>query len=350
MRSLGLVVLAAACGTNDPGWDSAREFSFGPFTIQPNQEISDQCVQITLNNDQPVYINSVELNTGPGFHHSNWFYVRADGPGVVGAFPGPDGTFKCADRGFDQAIAALYGGVLFAQSTQSQHDIQAFPDGAAIQVPAHYKLVSTIHLLNASDMALHLTPTIKLTPIPEASVTTFLAGMSFEDHALGLPPGKQSSFTLDCDFQPEWDILRNQGRVTAPSPDFKIYYALAHYHALGTGMTIEALHPDGSGTTTMFSTSMGIGDALGATLAPPFDMTGFSRLRLSCDYYNNTDATVGWGIGNQEMCVFLAFSDSNHNWGGGAVTDDPPGDPTDVGGVMTYTHACEVHATELSTH
>jgi hypothetical protein len=351
MRIPGFVVIClAACGTNDPGWSEARTFSFGPYDIQPSQEISDQCVQITLGNDEPIYINKIELVTGPGFHHSNWFWDPATTGNVIGPFDGPDGTFTCDDRSFDQAVAAFKGGVIFAQSTQAQQDVQEFPNDAAILIPPHAKLVSTIHLLNPSDQKLHLEPTITLTPIPEATVTTQLAGVSFENHALGLPPDKQSRFTLDCDLQPEWDVLHGTGGVTAPTPDFKLYYALAHYHAMGTGLSIEAVRPDDT-ATTIFSTDQRIGDALGSALDPLFDMTGYTRLRFSCDYYNNTSATVGWGIGTNEMCVFLAFSDSGYNWGGGVVDENAqPGDPVDVGGVMTYTHPCQVYATELSTH
>ena len=49
-------------------------------------------------------------------------------------------------------------------------------------------------------------------------------------------------------------------------------------------------------------------------------MTGYTRLRFSCDYYNNTAADGSWGVGNSEMCVFLAFSDSKFNWGGGVAS------------------------------
>ncbi len=350
---LALVVAAACGGTNDgPAPDEPHPYSFGPFTVRADQEISDQCVQITLHNDTALFVNQVELQTGPGFHHSNWFFVPASDPatGTLGPFDGPDGTFTCRDRGFDQAVAALKGGVLFAQSTQSQHDIQTFPPGAVIQIPAHSKLVSTIHLLNTSDQAVTLNPVITLVPILESAVTIKLAGVSFEDHALGLPPNKQSKFTVDCDLQPQWDLLRANGSVTAPAPDFKLYYALAHYHALGTGMSIEALAADDTTSSTIFETSAQIGDALGGTLDPPFSMNGNSHLRFSCDFYNNTANTVGWGIGDQEMCVFLAFSDSAYNWAGGALDNDPPGPGTQVGNIMTYSHACSVYAVEQSTH
>jgi hypothetical protein len=334
-QPMSITVALFACGST-AGPMEPRTYALGDIAINAGQEITDSCVQITLDNDTTLDINKVELVTGPGFHHSNWTYVPVD------MFPGGDGVFRCADRQFDEAVAAIAGGVLFAQSTQSQHDIQAFPAGAALEIPAHSKLVAAIHLLNASDQALHLSPTITLTPI--ADVTTRLVGMAFEDHALALPAGQRSKFVADCDLQTPWDVHR--GETASDHPDFHIYYALAHYHALGTGMAIDGVADDGS-ATTIYSTAAAIGDSLGATLDPPFAMTGFTHLRFSCDYNNTTGATVLWGNGGAEMCVFLAFTDSRFVWAGG-VLDNTPGTPVDVDGVMTFTRQCGVIATDAS--
>ncbi len=337
MRSLIVLALLGACtSSSDP--NAVQTYKFGPFTIQPSEEITQDCVQITLHNATELYINQVELTTGPGFHHSNWFYVPEN------LFPGDDGTYNCNDRSFDQAAAAARGGVLFAQSTQSVHDVQTFPEGAALHIPPHFKLVSTIHLLNASDSTLNLTPTIALTPIAKASVTTLLQGVSLENHALGIPPMMQSRFTLDCDFQGPWSSLAATGAVSSPTPDFNLYYALAHYHALGTGMTIEGVRPDGS-SATIYATQNHVGDALGGTLDPLFSMDGFTRIRFSCDYYNNTAATVAWGVGSNEMCVFLSFSDSQFAWGGGILLDQAPPAGQMVDNVMTFTETgCQVYS------
>jgi hypothetical protein len=333
-----LLVLAAACGggTSDPADDtSPKSYAFGPYTVAAGEEVVSNCVQITLHNDADVYVNSVELTTGPGFHHSNWFYVpEAD-------FFGDDGTFPCDSRNFSEPSAAIFGGVLFAQSTQTPHEIQAFPPGVAVRVPAHSKLFAQIHLLNATDAPVTLNPSIALTPLALADVTTQLAAISFEDQALGLPPQKQSRFTVDCDLAPQSNLL------TGADPTFHIYYALAHYHTLGTGLTFEAVRPDGT-ATMIYSTTTHIGDTLGGPIDPAFDMTGYTRLRVSCNYFNNTDATVQWGTGNQEMCVFLAFSDSAYNWGGGATSPDAPGDATPDGDVMTYKHACSVYTNDAA--
>jgi len=323
--ALSALVLAACTG-DDPG-----TYPFGPFEIASHQEVTGSCVQISLNNPDVTFINSVELTTGPGFHHSNWFFV----PETV--FYGDDGTFECSDRSFNEGTAAALGGVLFAQSTQSPHEVQAFPPGVAIKIPAHSKIVAQLHLLNPGDAALRVTPNIKLASIAPAEVATLLSGISFVDHALGLPSKQPSRFSVECDLAPIHQRLYQR------DPDFKLYYALAHYHELGTSLSVEAIKPDGT-AATVFTTSHRAGETLGGPIAPTFDMTGYTKLRLTCNYFNPREATVGWGVGDQEMCVFLAFSDSLSNWGGGAIDDDPPGDPTIVdNGVMSYTHGCEIY-------
>ena len=129
--------------------------------------------------------------------------------------------------------------------------------------------------------------------------------------------------------------------------DFNIYYTLAHYHAFGTRMLLEAVKADGTTTTTVYSTQNSIGDALGGPLEPPFDFTGYTRLRLTCEYYNNTDAMIYYGNGDGEMCVFLAFSDSKWMWGGGALDTTPdPASGVNVGGVMAYQRNCQLFSIE----
>jgi len=49
----------------------------------------------------------------------------------------------------------------------------------------------------------------------------------------------------------------------------------------------------------------------GKALDPPLDLTGATGLRLTCGYYNPRDKSVGWGIGDQEMCVMLGLADSD---------------------------------------
>ena len=340
MRILAVLpcaVVLAACGkgadvpvVSDP---VPLSLDFGPYNVQPSEEVVDKCVQITMGNTDVLFVNSVELTTGPGFHHSNWFYVPET------TFAGEDGTFVCDDRNYNEAVAAIFGGVLFAQSTQTPHEIQQFAPGIVLKIPPRSKLVAQIHLLNATETAVSLQPNIKLTPIRESDVTTILAGISFENQALGLPPNKQSRFTVEC------EIGETHRNLLGRDPDFKIYYALAHYHELGTGLTVEAVRPDGA-AATVFTTDTKVGDTLGGMVDPAFDMTGFTKLRFSCDFFNPRAQTVGWGFGKQEMCVFLAFSDSPYNWGGGVLMQEPPQNPVEVGNATYFSNPCTVFAND----
>jgi hypothetical protein len=40
-------------------------------------------------------------------------------------------------------------------------------------------------------------------------------------------------------------------------------------------------------------------------------MTGAEGYRFGCDYNSDRSDTVGWGLGDQEMCELLGFAESN---------------------------------------
>lgn len=338
--AIAALLLSSACasdsGTGTPVDPTAQQnFDFGPFSLAPGEEVNKTCVQISLHNEETIYVNSVELTTGPGFHHSNWFFVPET------TFAGEDGPWNCDDRNFNEPAAAVFGGVLFAQSTQAPHEIQQFPSGVALKIPPRSKIVSQIHLLNPTDNPLTVTPTIGITPILESTVATLLAGISFEDQALGLPPHKRSRFSTECDIGPKHQAIFGR------APDFKIYYALAHYHELGTKLTVEAIKPTGE-SAMIYSTEHNVGDVLGGPIDPLFSMSGYTKIRMSCEFDNPRDQTVRWGVGDQEMCVFLAFSDSTYQWGGGVLEQDPPGNPMVDGDMMTFSNNCSVYAIDAT--
>jgi len=328
-RRVALLVGLVACG-DSPKAPDPQSFEFGPYSLAAGQEITSQCVSATLHNEEPLYVNAVELTTGPGFHHSNWFWVPEN------AFPGADGTWKCNDRGYDETVAGLQGGVLFAQSTQAQHEIQQFPGGAATVVPPHSKILAGTHLLNAGDTDVMLTLKLTITPIAQADVTTQLTPTSFTNEAIAIPPHRQSRFTVVCDLD---TANRN---VTGKSADYAFYYALGHYHVLGRGVTIEGIKDDGT-AATIFQTTNAVGDALGGMIDPAFSIAGYPKMRFSCNYDNPRDTTVTWGVGDNEMCTFLAFTDSAYTWAGGVISGSvQPTSVMDYGTYIEYTYPCSM--------
>src|SRR5690242_10631503 len=100
MRFLPAVVLLAACtATPAPTGNGpvTLEHAFPSIDLAGGEERINLCQSWTLDNDQPINVNTVSLSSGPAWHHSNWTFVPDD------LYPGPDGVWPCDDRNYDEA-------------------------------------------------------------------------------------------------------------------------------------------------------------------------------------------------------------------------------------------------------
>ncbi|MEM9191990.1 MAG: hypothetical protein AAGF12_22645 [Myxococcota bacterium] len=264
--------------------------TFEAVEIAAGEEISWVCQSWTLDNEEPIYVNAVRAANGGSWHHSNWFFVPTN------TYEGPDGTWPCDDREFTEVGAGSAGGVLFAQSTQAPSDVQQFPEGVAIELPPRAQIVGNVHLLNFSGETMNSAMTFELDVIPQSEVVTELSLVSFSNRGLEIPPRQRSRFSTECDFSASYEL-----------PTFRFFYALPHHHELGNYFSLEAIGPDGAQNIIEMNTS--VGEAWGRTFDPPIEVTDATALRMTCGYDNPRDEVVRYGIGDQEMCVFLAFTD-----------------------------------------
>lgn len=274
--------------------------------VAPGGEIQSLCQSWTLDNDQPLYVQSAVLNSGHGFHHGNWFYVRDSD------FPGPDAVWPCAERNFDTVSGTVSGGIFVGQSTQSTSDTAVLPAGAAVQIPPHSRIIADVHLLNASDVAIApaMELTLEFSPASAVAHQLHILGITYQD--LELPPNMMSEFSTECDVN---DFYVSKTGHTA---DFSAYYALPHYHSRGTFARAELVGGPNDGTI-VFKTDKKTGEPWGQTLSPPVSMAGASGLRVTCGFSNNTDKPIKWGYGDGEMCLVGLMTDSPFRMAGAAL-------------------------------
>lgn len=270
--------------------------SFGWTQLGAFEE-TEPCVQWTLNNDEPIYVNTVTLVNDGGFHHSNWLVVPET------KFAGEDGFFDCGDRGFNELEAAISGTVVFAQSTQSREEVQALPPGVVIKIPARHKVIAGVHLLNLGSTSLDTELRMALELIHPKRVDVVVAPFRFTYSDLHIPPMQRSRFTGTCTFDDEY-----MSAVGKPL-DLKLYYVLPHFHYLGDSFKIDVVGGPEDGTN-LYTLDGFDADANGRAFDPPFDFTGAEGIRVYCGYDNWRDVEIGWGIGDQEMCVMLGLADS----------------------------------------
>lgn len=317
-----LLTLLPACdgGAPDGPCDPATSacvlaHDFGLQTLESGQEADDLCQSWTLGNETELWVSSVRFENDGGYHHSNWFFVPDD------TFELPDGGWQCGDHDFAELTAAILGGVLYAQSTQTELETQQFGPAVAVRIPPRSRVIGSTHLLNVGDATLTTGLRMTLETLPPGELAVKLAPFRLTYYDLHLPPGARSEFSADCDIDPA------HRDVTGLPLDLTLHYLLPHFHYDATGFQVSLL--GGARDGEVLHRTSGYADPVwGKAFLEPVDLaaagaTGFS---FSCTYDNPRDRVVGWGNRDGEMCMILGFADTaiafdaSVNHGAGAVT------------------------------
>jgi len=170
--------------------------------------------------------------------------------------------------------------------------------------------------------------------LPPSDVTHKLVPARIEYDDLHIDPMATSSFTTTCDLADTYQT------VMGVPLDYKIYYTLPHYHRLGVAadLTIAGGAHDGE---SVFH-SDGFGEAQGKAYDPPIDLAaeGANGLKYACTFTNDRTSEVGWGYGDQEMCVLLVFAETKMAFEGNAQADTNGG--ADATGTFLHTSPCSM--------
>ncbi len=345
----GTAGTAGTAGTGGTGQFVAMlTHSYDPIMVDVAEELTNICQSWVLGNDEPIYVNKIRQTNGGGWHHSNWFFVPENSypphPDVEGQDATLEGTWLCTDRKFREYLAAAAGGVFFAQSTQTLQEVQAFPDGSALEIPPHSVIVGSTHLLNVSAAPLHTMMTMDVETVPVDQVDVRLTPFSFAIGDLKIPPAvdgvpTESRTAMTCDLREPF-LEHLQKDVV----DYNIYYVLGHYHQWGNFFNLSFVQEDGT-RQTVFEIKNRIGEPIGSIIDPPMNNNGAPLLRSECGFLNNTDQMLRRGLQYGEMCDFLAYTDANLKIGasGGpndgipdAEVDGVPVDELDCGPITGF--------------
>ncbi|HEY6561741.1 MAG TPA: hypothetical protein VI072_30940 [Polyangiaceae bacterium] len=286
-------------------------------------EILDMCRSWTLGNPTELWVNAVELEQDEASHHSNWMFAPQN------QYAGPDGLWRCKDRGYAQLEAALTGGVLYAQSTQARREVQKFPEGVAVRIPPYSTVISAVHTLNTTQDAVTGHIRLSIYTVPADAVSVKLAPFHLTYDTLDIPARSKARFTGNCELASHYQAAGAAGF------DAKIYWILPHTHALGSRFFAELT--GGSNEQSLIDITGFNGEARGRTYDPPIDTAGATGMRFGCEFDNPRDKNVVWGFGDQEMCELLGFAESPIAFESTVETVEPDGNE---GSVQRFTGPC----------
>jgi hypothetical protein len=294
---------AASADGCEPIPGTRIDHAFEPYTVAPGVELNDKCQSWTLNNETELWVHAVEMENDGAYHHSNWLFVPDD------VFDGPDGIWNCRDREYNEVVAAAAGGVLFAQSTQAERQVQKMPEGVAVRLPPRARILGGTHIMNTSIEPVTTTLRMRLYAIAREEVTVPLTPLFLDYRNLTIQPSAVSKFTAECDLSAD---SSTPGDLNA-----ELYYVMPHYHALGRGFDIEIYGGPRDGEV-LYELGGYDAEAHAETFNPPVSMRGSKGFRFSCTYENPWPLEVGYGVGNVavdpeagEMCMMLGFMRSD---------------------------------------
>jgi hypothetical protein len=298
---------------------------FGALSLPPFEDNVERCASWRLDNAEALYIQSVQLANEGMFHHSNWLVVPED------EYPGEDGFWPCAERGFEEIGAAMKGTVLFAQSTQSYSEEQRLAPGAVIKIPPRHKIVGLLHTLNLSPRQAESGLWLSLELLHPKDVAGVVTPLSMQYKALDIPPQQESRFTGVCDLSVPY------GLITFEPLALRLHYILPHYHYLGNYFDVTVIGGLLDGQSVYNLTGFN-GEGNGLTFDPPLDLPGATGLRFTCGYDNWRNDSIGWGNGDGEMCVMLALVETGAVMGASVDTFNHVVDVQD--GIHFYEGLC----------
>ena len=255
------------------------------MNLAPGQETTP-CLIFPLVVDGPSrLVGGASLSVGPGLHHGNITTRPKTGDGVRPCPAGPD-LGPVADIGSG-------GAVLFGSSTQHIGDEwQHFPAGMAYRVPPDQEIVARLHFLNASPNPLSVTPAYRWYTVDEASLSQELGPFAWVYDKFTIPPMSAKTITGSCSFYRPMHVVS----------------VLPHMHRMGTRFTAGFLGGALDGTLFLDSRGYDPDNGVLTQYDPSIDLGQGDGATFSCTWQNTLDKALGYGIGDNEMCILFGYA------------------------------------------
>ncbi|MDQ3032671.1 MAG: hypothetical protein M3Y87_09660 [Myxococcota bacterium] len=247
---------------------------FGPHPLAVGQERT-VCVVLDAGNEMARQVRAIRTHLPIGSHHM--ILYRTSEPVRETPYP----CFPFADGG--EAI-------FIAETVEASLE---YPADAALAFGPSQHVRLEIHQVNYTEAPIGVTASVTFDfyPVGEpahAPVQFLFTG----DMGLTLPPRETTT-------------VHSFHRVPSGA---RIFALTSHTHSLGTYAAIHRARSETDFDEPPLHESTEWAEPPLDTFDPPLELPSSEGLRLTCEYMNNTEATVTFGLGfEDEMCFLWAY-------------------------------------------
>jgi len=268
-----------AADSGGAGAANTLRLSMGPIEIPAGQETT-LCIDLRMPTTEPFELVKVVSDLTEGGHH-----LIVYGSSATAEARTPYPCSASADIINPQMLPLFIA--------QQRHTSVDFPEGVAYQLPAGRMLRIELHFFNALTEPVKAGGTVDFFGADPANVREHSNFMFWGPTTLFILPRSSASVTQFYRFN----------KATPPN----VFGLTTHTHARGKRTTVE-FGPDGAGRRIYENTDWAE-PPLQLYTPPLVAASANDGLRLTCEYQNNTDATLTFGesAALNEMCFLWAY-------------------------------------------
>jgi hypothetical protein len=234
------------------------------------------CQVGTLPIDGPIGAHAVLHKINHPTHHITISFPLTAGVAL------DEGMYDCkqlyADHPQLMEATEIYGG-------QGDGAQLTLPDGVAAKLPGPMQILFELHYVNTTPADVDLQARVNVYTVPIETVKQGIWGTQMRNEKLDIPPHANKTETSRC----------------VVSKDVDVILLASHTHGLGQKATIKSF--DGKTVGAQVYENDDWARPLLQQFDPPLHVAAGTGFELSCDYLNNTDHTVNYGLkSTDEMC------------------------------------------------
>ena len=238
-----------------------------------------------LGNPEPINVHQIHNYLGDVSHH---FIVYKTNETTERTEP-----FSC--QPFADTLNPDQGGPLMI--TQKIEETLTLPDGVAFSLEANQMVRLELHYINATAQEQEVEVTSTFVPMPDEEFQHAADFIFMGDVNIDIPPG--SAATLGPTYVPIPSELNGVN-----------YFAITgHVHQWGTNVVVDTASAPTTPVDTVYDVANFDWDEPETIrYEPAFTAPDNGGFRITCEWFNASDSTVGFGEGaNDEMCFFWAY-------------------------------------------
>ena len=266
---------------------SGVQFHLGPWDVAPNFE-REFFYYEPLNNDQPLFVNRVDMAMRPGSHHLILYALSDNIPEILVPEPQVFREIRDANGNYIPSTLMITSHLNFVTGTQWPRMTYHYPPGVAMRIPADAGFDINAHYVNRSSEIIQGEIYANLHTVDSSQVEHVAERLFMNNVDINLPPN--ATTTLNKTF-----VVDKKVQI------FQLF-SHAHEHMTEFRVFIDGGPRDGELVYIAYDWE----HPPILELNPTLTLEAGQGLRLQATYNNDTNSTINFGfLSSDEMMILF---------------------------------------------